>query len=72
MNATICHNKKHINIIIIITDPDLTFEKYKKSLTHSCYLISRKNNKITEAKPHNKNLSEQTLACHMRTKLVQI
>ena len=75
MKATIFQNNEHTNII---SEPDITPEECRENLKHihtiitSQYLSSRKNNKVTNTTPYDIHLSEQTLPCHMRTKLEQL
>ena len=76
MKPTIFHNNEHTNIIIL--EPDITPEECRENLNHihttitSKYLSSQKNNKIANTTPYDINLSEQTLPCHMHTKLAQL
>ena len=74
MKATIFYNNDHTNIII--SDPDITSEKYKEKHIHttttSQYLSYRKNNKVTNTTPYNTHSSEQTLLRQMHTKLTQL
>ena len=76
MKATIFHNNEHTNIII--SKPDITTEECRKNLKHihttitSQYLSSRKNNKVTNTTTYDIHSSEQTLPCHMQTKLAQL
>ena len=56
IKATIFHNNKHTNIIIL--KPDITSEECKENLKHihtaitSQYLSSRKSNKVTNTTPY--------------------
>ena len=76
MKATIFHTNEHTNIIV--SKPEITSEEYKENLKHihttitSQYLSSRKSNKVTYTRPYDIHSSEQTLLCHMRTKLAQL
>ena len=75
IKATIFNNNERTNIII--SQPDITPEEYRKTQTHSHYhhlqcLSSKKNNKVTNTTPYDIHLSEQTLPCYMRTKLEQL
>ena len=76
IKATIFHNDKHTNIIIL--KPDITSEECRKNLKHihttitSQYLSSRKSNKVTNTTPYGIHLSEETLPRHMCTKLTQL
>ena len=75
MKATIFHNNEHTNIIISKTD--ITTEECRENLKHihttitSQYLSFRKN-KVTNTTPFDIHSSEQTLPCHMHTKLAQL
>ena len=75
MKVTIFHNNEHTNIII--SKPDITPQECRENLKHihttitSQYLSSRKNNKVTNITPYDIHSSEQTLPCHMHTKLTQ-
>ena len=77
MKATIFYNNEHTNIIII-SEPDTALEECKENLKHiyptitSQYLSSRKNNKVTNTTLYHIHSSEQTLPCHMHTKLAQL
>ena len=74
--ATIFHNNEHTNIIIL--EPDITPEEYRENLKHihtiitSQYLSSRKNNKVTNTTLYDIHSLEQTLLCHIYTKLAQL
>ena len=74
IKATIFHNNEHINIII--SNPKITTEECRENLKHiyttSQYRSSRKNNKLTNTRPNDIHLLEQTLPCHMCTKLAQL
>ena len=76
IKTTIFHNNEHTNIVI--SDLNKTTEECGENLKHiytaitSLYLSSRKNNKVTNTTLYDVHLSEQTLPCHMRTKLVQL
>ena len=76
MKATISYNNKYINIII--SKLDITPEKCRENHNHmhttstSQYLNSRKNNKVTSTTSYDIHSSEQTLPCHMRTKVAQL
>ena len=76
MKVTIFYNNEHTNIII--SKPDITSEECRENLKHihttitSQYLRSRKNNKVTNTTPYDIHSSEQTLLCHMCTKLAQL
>ena len=76
MKATIFHNNEHTNIII--SKLDITPEECKENLKHihttitSQYLSSRKNNKVTNARPYDIHSSEKTLPCYIFTKLAQL
>ena len=73
MKATIFHNNKHNDIIISKLDiiPEECRENLKLIHTTitSQYFSSRKNNKVTNPTAYDIHLSEQTLPCHMPTKL---
>ena len=76
MKATIFCNNKQTNIIV--SDSNITTEQCRANLKHiystitSQYLSSRKNNKVTNTAPYDIHSSEQTLACHLHTKLAQL
>ena len=75
MKATIFYNNKHTNIIIL--DLDITPEECRENLKHihttiiSQNLSSRKINKDSNTTPYDIHSSEQTLPCHVCTKLAQ-
>ena len=75
MKATIFHNNKPTRIII--SKPDITPEQCRENLKHIHttitlqYLSSRKNNKVTNTTHYDIHSLEQTLLCHMHTKLAQ-
>ena len=77
MKGAIFYSNEHTNIIII-SKPDLIPGKCKENLKHihttitSQYLSSRKNNEVTNTTPYDIHSSEQTLPCHMHTKLAQL
>ena len=73
MKATIFHNNDHTNINI--SKPDITPEECKKNLKHIHIIITsvlEKNYKVTNTTPYDIHSSEQTLPCHMPTKLAQL
>ena len=76
MKDTILHKNEHTNIII--SKPDITSKESRENLKHihttitSQYLGSRKNSKVTNTTLYYIHLLEQTLPCHMRTKLAQL
>ena len=76
MKASIFHNNEHTNIII--SKPNITLDECRENLKHihttitSQYLSSRKNNKVTNTTPYDICSSEQTLPCHMCTKLAHL
>ena len=72
MKVTIFHNNEHTTIII--SKLDITPEKCRENLKHIYTTITsvlEKNNKATNITPYDIHSSEQTLPCHMRTKLAQ-
>ena len=76
MRATIFHNNECTNIII--SKPDITYEEFRENLKHihttitAQYLRSRKKNQVTNNTPYDIHSSEQTLSCHIHTKLAQL
>ena len=71
IKATIFHNNEHTNIII--SDLKIPPGKCRENLKHIYTTITSQylslNNKVTDTTPYDIHSSEQTLPCHMHTKL---